>query len=875
MHRLSNNAWPLALTPTACSALIPTVPTMNTIFEEAIHRLLDDASLADFCDWFAPTMAADAQATHPVGPEDTAGALRYQRHVARQLWGHMPVPSNRWRARGVPKLERNAPCHCGSGRKYKQCCAEFEHMPLPLEPETLLVLALDAAGPQWLTGEKLRQVPAQALGYAALNWNDAGLADKTVAVIGPLFADPKGLDARHEVALDALVDAMLRLAQDRPRRELLDRMAQHPDKALATAARCRLVSVLADQGEMERAWKLFHETSRFNPNDPQLWPLELTLLLVDERQDEARLRAPLLAARARQAGLDDLAGELVRMAEEGMGAVHDAMHEAVDDETDLEWIALANATPEAPDPEALQALYRVDRHDIEQDGKTITAVSMRPVKKLAGLNQRWRRRFQVGKPDMTWLDGDVELLLEALPEALSFLQKDPSGWLSAEVLDDLLMAAFTLCDMDPPTPVLKAARRVADHALGVLRAIVGEGQFHWAEADNRPLLRCLAVAVKLARMARDDARMVELMRLGLALNPNDNHGWRWQLAPLLIEQGLHQAALDLMDRYPQDMPPSEHMRAVALFGLGQREEAEAVLRAAHQSHPVYLNTLLPETMDAPADEPGPGIRVGGAMAAWYHRVEWRPMWVRSGALAWARALKLPEPPPPKPPKTRKPAKPVAARKTASSGPLGMKALSSAFGEKEEKRLKKTCSNYPRLHGLLQAVAWTPQVLMPSTWLAQAMDLHDRMPNSRTEATATKALHDALGVTSQLYNSINQGVLDRLGDPKPPLDDLLAVVRPSDEAVFAWAAGFMQGCELALAAWARAGHKVMGSTGPFGRLRALAARAPVLDEQGHMLQDDGRPLLQALNDSTPPPLLLVMSLAELWPVVVASRRAMGG
>ena len=46
-----------------------------------------------------------------------------------------------------------------------------------------------------------------------------------------------------------------------------------------------------------------------------------------------------------------------------------------------------------------------------------------------------------GKPFLTELDGDVEVLLESLPEALAFLQNNPQGWVCAEVLDDLLLAA--------------------------------------------------------------------------------------------------------------------------------------------------------------------------------------------------------------------------------------------------------------------------------------------------------------------------------------------------------------------------------------------------------------------------------------------------
>ncbi|MDO9146295.1 MAG: UPF0149 family protein [Hydrogenophaga sp.] len=847
----------------------PATNNIGAILNEAVQRLLTDEPLMPFTDWFSAQMLATLQAESPVPPADLDDALRYQRHVARQLWGHMPVPSNRWRARGLPKVERNDVCPCGSGRKFKQCCAVFEHAPMPLPTNALLPLALDAAEPHMLSAEKIRLVPAQALGMAAMNWNLAGQTDKTLGVLTPLFASPKALDARHEIALDALIDAMQQLGQNHARRQLLEHMVQHHDKVLATAARCRLVSVLADQGEDAQAWKLFHETSRFNPNDPQLWPLEMTLLLSQGRQEEARLRAPLLAAQARKAGRDDLAGALVQMAQEGIASIYSNRDDAEDDTVELAWLALADATPRAPDREALHALYKVERFDLQDGDQQATTVSIRPVKKLADLNLRWRRRFLVGKPDMTWLDADVETLLFSLPAALAFLEKNPAAWLSAEVLDDLLLAAYALCNEHASTSMLKAAQRVADHALAVLRLLVGEAQFHWIESTNRPLLRCLAVAVELARMAHDDVRSMDLLHQGLALNPHDNHGWRLQLAPLLLKTGRYQDALDLMAQYPHDMPPSEHLRALALLCLGRKNEAEAVLREAHQRYPHYLNTLLPETQDPPPDEPGPGVALGGALAAWYHRLDWRPLWVRSGALAWARQLNLPEP---SPPRARQPAVP---RKSAARGATEKKVLVTAFGEKDEKRLKKTCTDYPRLHGLLQAVAWSPQMLLPNAWLRSAMELHDRMPNSRTEATAQKALNDTLSATMRLYNHLNQQVMDHHNQEKPPLDELIQLVSPSADAVFAWTAGFLQGCELSLAAWARTGHKVTGQTGSFGRLRALAARAPVQHPQDRVQQDDGKPLLLALDEECPAATSLLMALSELWPVAAAARRAGGG
>lgn len=179
-------------------------------------------------------------------------------------------------------------------------------------------------------------------------------------------------------------------------------------------------------------------------------------------------------------------------------------------------------------------------------------------------------------------------------------------------------------------------------------------------------------------------------------------------------------ALALLERYPGDLPPAEHNRALALFALGRRDEAQAVLRRAHEAYPGILGALLPETLDMPADEGGPGLAIGGAMAAFYNRNETRAAWVGTGALAWAKALDLPQP------ASKKARKPKAVKPSAASGKpktgnggKGASLTAAAlgrFGARQETHLRKTFPDYPRLHGLLMAIAWSRDRVMPSKWL---------------------------------------------------------------------------------------------------------------------------------------------------------------
>lgn len=858
----------------------------DALLATAVRRLLHGEALEPFCDWFAHDMASLMMARLPVAPEDEESSRRYQRTVARTLWAALPVPSNRWRPRPLPKVERNDPCHCGSGRKFKQCCAEFAGVAPSMEPDGLYAMALAQAEPAMLTPDQVRLVPGEALGMAAMDWNEQGQPERTAAVLAPLFQQCNDLDGRHELAFDALMDAMQEQGQETQRRALAQHVSQSRDKTLATAARCRQASMLADQGEFDAAWAMFQSAQRLSPGEVQLLHLELTMLLAQGRHDEAKLRAPVLAAKARKAGHDDLAAILLQLAEGGFpDAYEDAGVQDVDDPEDLAWIALCEQTPGEFAPEDCRSLYRFSELPPDEAGQP-PVLSVKPVKTLADLQRRWRRRFPVGKPMLTQLQGDADALLANLPAAAQFLQKNPQAWLSMEVLDDLLLAGAELCDWETPVPVVRATRRLARHALAVLQVLAGKiaeavpVQLHWADMDARPLLRTLAQAIDLARLMHDRKEEERLARWGLALNPHDNHGWRSLLVPLYFARGAFDEALALLERYPGDLPPAEHNRALALFALGRRDEAQAVLRSAHEAYPGMLAALLPETLDRPEDEGGPGLLVGGAMAAFYYRSETRAAWVGTGALAWAKALNLPEPAPKKARKS-KAAKPSATTGEPKNGNVGKGASLSAaasrqFGAKQEAHLRKTFPDYPRLHGLLMAIAWSPELIMPDKWLGIVMALRAEPVSELTESKALKALNTDLGALMGLVNSLNARLLETPLHQGAPLQDVLALTAHED-ALFAWAAGFVQGAELVSGGWRRAGRPVSSGKGVFGELYALAVRAQGAPEAWHASRDNGQPLLVGLDDSPPRPIdTLALALADLWRVIAPLRQArLGG
>lgn len=121
--------------------------------------------------------------------------------MGRSIWNAMPLPSNGLRPRPLPQPGRNAACICGSGRKYKRCCAEMARS-LPLDSRLLLPMVLKRAPKNALT-DALRggRAPLESIIDVALMHVENNKPRKAAETLEPLFGGPPrrglgGLPAR-------------------------------------------------------------------------------------------------------------------------------------------------------------------------------------------------------------------------------------------------------------------------------------------------------------------------------------------------------------------------------------------------------------------------------------------------------------------------------------------------------------------------------------------------------------------------------------------------------------------------------------------------------------------------------------------------------
>lgn len=95
--------------------------------------------------------------------------------AALEIWNVTPIPENRFRPHKLARPERNAPCLCGSGRKFKQCCAAVDAPDLGITEVHMLGKVLEQFPRRQLANLPLQELDPEALALwrssGALQWS--------------------------------------------------------------------------------------------------------------------------------------------------------------------------------------------------------------------------------------------------------------------------------------------------------------------------------------------------------------------------------------------------------------------------------------------------------------------------------------------------------------------------------------------------------------------------------------------------------------------------------------------------------------------------------------------------------------------------------
>ncbi|MBI1905205.1 MAG: SEC-C domain-containing protein [Rhodocyclales bacterium] len=258
---------------------------------QALHQRLREL-MATITEWIADE----------AGEQSSDDELdRVNRAIATQaaldLWNNTPIPENHFRPHKQIKPERNAPCPCGSQRKYKQCCGTVDTPGLQLPLDEMAARVLKRLPSERLGEIAALGVPPIALGMIARAWFKERRYEDIIALLEPLFFDVSRLDERAALAADTLANAYLARNDESRRQQLVAKLKSAPDKTLRSAGFEREATMSCDSGDFPAAWAAFKQAQRLTPDNPMLARLEVLVLLAEGREAEARERVEFWTAK--------------------------------------------------------------------------------------------------------------------------------------------------------------------------------------------------------------------------------------------------------------------------------------------------------------------------------------------------------------------------------------------------------------------------------------------------------------------------------------------------------------------------------------------------------------------------------------------------
>lgn len=574
--------------------------------------------------------------------------------LGRSIWNALPLPGNGFKPQPLPEPGRNDLCFCGSGVKYKRCCAGSPM--LPLDPDAILATVLDQMAPESLAPHLgSSRVPVQKIVELASLRFHRGELWNAVTVLEPLFAgELRSTDEHYGAAMDLLCDLYFELGHTRKKEQLLQRIVDNAKRSpLRSDAWQRIAVARLDHDDIDGAWEAFHQAQKDHPDAPSIGLLEIQLLMSRGQAEETRERAGFWEKRLRRQGHGDddrLVQFFGRVTRNPRGVMADMGVKAADGAGGplMEWLQKVAARP-LPDYGAAAAADALP----EADGPStsgqpdqaptapLNAFWLVPPTTLSVLEDRWREDFPLDKPfsiqdDPSLPDNPWEPGLER--QWMAFLDSHPEAFDSLDILDDLATALVRhgqfgadWLDHSILDPLLARAEAIVEHALRDRH----EPRLPWYFNENRPALRSLTRRIYLKLRRGDDEGAARAAERMLALNPHDNHGFRGSVTDHRLRQGDDEGALAITEQYPQDTNPEcAYGRVLALYRLERLDEAQTALCEALEYLPRVLQYLTIRHTEKPGLHPD-HVTVGGDDQAWLYREAMGDVWRESpGALDW-------------------------------------------------------------------------------------------------------------------------------------------------------------------------------------------------------------------------------------------------
>ncbi|MBU0481054.1 MAG: SEC-C domain-containing protein [Proteobacteria bacterium] len=600
--------------------------------------------------------------------------------MARMLWDVTPLPGHNFQTRPGAAPERNSPCPCGSGKKYKQCCRQFESSTPALTSDQMWPVVIGLLSPSELERACASgNAPLEALGAAAERLLAEDKPKKALQIIEPLFRSPANFKKKD---MDLLFEMLLyiyeQLGYSGKKIQMIDRIIeQAPRSPLRGSAFQRRAAICMDGGDDRSAWHYFQRAQQDNPDDPSNGVLEINLLVAESRFEKAKARAGFWLKKC---------GKLKSVAE----VTEDFFREASSNPQNLfsdiaigmaggaggrlkKWLAevsgrklpsytFTKETIEMPGPppeekrkpeqQSLFTTFSREEHD-DGDGLSESAgeetafscesIILEPPGPVRTVEKQWRNRFNFSKPFSIHLqtrgefdpwDPDLE------KEWCDFLDRHPEAFDSLEILDDIAGAVEIHPEGRQPWIMLELSPGLLQRASEIIKLALADepdAVVTWLISANRPALRLLYRHYLYIMHHGDIDESLVTGQWLLRLNPTDNHGIREDVINELLKAGADEQALALAMGYPNDLILATSLgKALALYRLQRMDEAKKALGEAVRRNRHAVDSLVRERVGRPKVSEM-GISIGGRDQAWIYRQDMRNTWQETpGAIDWLK-----------------------------------------------------------------------------------------------------------------------------------------------------------------------------------------------------------------------------------------------
>jgi len=624
------------------------IKQMRLLMRAAIGLILDEKSADEFLEWSQQSVPVLAPIMLESFEDEERHKMAYW--IGVNLWNSAPQSTHYFKPTPLDKPSRNTNCPCGSGLKYKQCCA---HLPMPPHlPENFFWLLMPEVMPKThiIRLIKSHQLPLHAVAIMADFFTEQGDDAQVIKMLEPLFeGNASRLNHQHSGLLDVLCDSYnIHYKTEKKKKDLLQRMSQHKDKSIRAEAWQRTASWKLDAGDFSAAMDALSKAMQADPQNPSHSLLELTLLVSSNQLEQARQRAVFWHHKLKhlEYELPELLNTLKAAQSDPASALQLTLSNADDDPRLRELLAWIDANKDLPTVE--YSLEKIEMATDEDEGELPctdpmqNACILQPPEAIFELEMQWAAIKPNEKPFGTQLDtmGEGAIWEDIFnTEWLDFLLINPQAINSQNINDDLVNLIYSHPVNDSIWGPMAKVQPLLNRNERLIRDLnIPEG-YHlpWIMPENRPLLRQLTHNINLALGKDERNHAIELMKLYLKLNPHDNHGYRSLLINHYLQHNENHEAITLADNYPDDMlAETSYGLVLALYRSGELQKAEQALHNAFERLPKVADYLIKARIAQPQLSDF-GIQFNGDDQAWFYRDEMRETWKKTeGCLTWLK-----------------------------------------------------------------------------------------------------------------------------------------------------------------------------------------------------------------------------------------------